>query len=136
MRAKKETYIVAAVSLLLCTFIAASAQTKTVNVKFVRGTSEATYSNTITGYGVVDFVLSARANQQLTAALISSTNDKALFTVMQNGDRIAEDASETTSWTGILPNSGRYTVRVLMMRNDARRTKTPVKFRLRISITN
>jgi len=114
--------------------IANSAQTKKVNVKFAQGTSEATYTNSITGYGVVDFVFAARENQQLTATIVNSTANKAMFTVMQNEDRIADDAGEITDWSGRLPSTGNYTVRVYMMRNEARRTKTPVKFTLRIRI--
>jgi hypothetical protein len=136
VKTKTAGKILSVVFVLLLGAIAASAQTKTVNVRFAAGASEATYTNSVTGYGVVDFVLTAWANQQLTATLVSSTGNKAILTVMQNDERVADDASETTDWTGRLPNNGKYTVRVLMMRNDARRTKTPVKFTLRIRITN
>ena len=129
-------HIIGVLSIMVIGAIAGSAQTKTVNVKFAAGTSEATYSNTVTGYGVVDFVFSAKENQQLTATLVSSSGNKAVLTVMKNGDRVADDASETTEWTGRLPSSGNFTVRVGMMRNDARRTKSAVKFTLRIRITN
>jgi len=133
---RKAKYLFTLVAVLILGATAASAQTKTVHVKFAAGASEATYTNSVTGYAIVDFVLGAKANQQLTATLVSSTGNKAILTVMQNGDRVAEGASETTEWTGRLPGDGSYTVRVGMMRNDARRTKGPVKFSLRIRITN
>ena len=123
-----------AIYILFLGTIANSAQTKKVNVKFAQGASEATYTNSITGYGVVDFVFAARENQQLTATVVNSTANKAMFTVMQNEDRVADDAGEITDWSGRLPSTGNYTVRVYMMRNEARRTKTPVKFTLRIRI--
>jgi hypothetical protein len=111
-----------------------SAQARTVNVHFGRGSSEGNFRNSIKGYDSVDFVFSARAGQRISVTLLSSTKDKAIFTIMKDGDPIAGDAVETKDWTGDLPSDGKQVVRVYMMRADARRTKTPVSFALRISI--
>lgn len=120
-------------------FVAATAtaysQTKTINVRFKPGASEATYSNSVTGYGVADFVFSAKAGQNLTATLVSSTGNKAILTVMKNGLMVADDASQVTEWSGDLSSGGRHVIRVGMMRADARRTKGAVRFTLRIRIT-
>lgn len=134
---KNAKYILALIAVLFCGAIASSAQTKRVTVKFKPGTSEATYTNTVSGYGTVDFIVGGvKANQQMTATLTSSTGDKAILTVLRNGERIADDAAETTDWTGNIPADGAYTVRVGMTRNDARSTKGAVKFTLLIRVLN
>lgn len=114
---------------------AAYSQTKTINVRFKPGASEATFSNSVTGYGVADFVFNAKAGQNLTVTLISSTGNKAILTVLKNGLMVADDASQVTEWSGTLTSGGRHVVRVGMMRADARRTKGAVRFKLRIRIT-
>ncbi len=123
------------VLLFVAATVSANSQTKTINVKFKPGTSEATYTNSVSGYGVADFVFSARAGQRLTATLVSSTGNKAILTVMKNGLMVADDASQVTEWSGDLRENGRHVVRVGMMRADARRTKGAVRFTLRIRIT-
>ncbi|MBX7053975.1 MAG: hypothetical protein K1X36_03390 [Pyrinomonadaceae bacterium] len=111
----------------------ASAQRK-VNVRFKPGTSSATYSGTVAGYAYVDYVFTAKAGQQIHALL--DGNNKAILGVMRNGLRIAEDSVETREYSGELPSNGTYIVRVGMMRADARRTKSAIRYSLEISITD
>jgi hypothetical protein len=109
---------------------------KTITVKFPTGATEASYTDSFSGYGYIDYVFDAKADQNLTAELTKSDGNKAVMTVMRNGNPVEMDASQVQGWTGLLPDSGRYTVRVGQMRNDARNGDKPVKFSLLISIVN
>ncbi len=112
------------------------AQTKRINVKFAKGASSGTYSNTVTGYGSADFYVNAKGGQKMSAKLTSS-NRFLYFLVIRdpkNPEAIADDARDATNWTGELPEDGNYIVRVFLVRAEARRNKTPVRFSLRIGV--
>lgn len=112
------------------------AQTKKINVKFRPGTSSATLQNTVTGYGSADFYVKASGGQEMSAKLTSS-NKGLYFLIIRdpaNAEAIADDARDATSWSGELPEDGTYIIRVFLVRAEARRNKTPVKFSLRIGI--
>ena len=111
-------------------------QTKTVTVRFPTGATEASYTDSFSGYGTVDYKFDAKADQNLTAEITSSDKDKAILTVMRNGAVVESDASMVQGWTGVLPASGSYMIRVGQMRNDARNGTTPVKFGFRIRIVD
>lgn len=111
-------------------------ETKTVTVRFPAGATEASYTDSFSGYGTIDYNFDAKADQELTAEITSSDKNKAILTVMRNGIAVEGDASMVQGWTGILPATGSYTIRVGQMRNDARGGNTPVKFGLRIQIVN
>jgi hypothetical protein len=109
---------------------------KVVQVRFPTGATEASYTDSFAGYAYVDYNFDARADQNLTAEITQSDGDKAIMTVMRNGDPIESDASMVQGWTGILPENGRYTIRVGQMRNDARTGDEAVKFSLTIRIVD
>ena len=109
---------------------------KTVTVKFPAGATEASYTDSFSGYAYIDYVFDAKANQNLTAEITKSDGNKAILTVMRTGNPVENDASMVQGWTGILPDTGRYTVRVGQMRNDAQRGDTPVKFSILIRIVD
>jgi len=109
---------------------------KTVTVRFPTGATEASYTDSFSGYGYVDYVFDAKANQSMTAEITKADGNKAILSVMKDGGPVETDASQVQGWTGTLPENGRYTVRVGQMRNDARSDDKPVKFSLLISITD
>ena len=111
-------------------------QTKSVNVRFPTGATEASYTDSFAGYGTVDYKFDAKANQELTAEILTSDGNQAVLTVMRNGAPVESDASMVQGWTGILPANGSYVIRVGQMRNAARREEKPVKFSLRIQIVD
>ena len=122
--------------IVLVSVSATFAQTKRINVKFRKGTTSGTYANTVTGYGSADFYVSAKGGQEMSAKLTSS-NRFLYFLVIRdpkNAEAIADDARDATNWTGELPEDGNYIVRVFLVRAEARRNKTPVKFSLRIGV--
>jgi hypothetical protein len=107
-----------------------------VTVRFPTGATEASYTDSFSGYGYIDYVFDAKAYQNLTAEITKADGNKAILTVMRNGDAVDTDASQVQGWTGILPDTGRYTIRVGQMRNDARSSDKPVKFSILIRIVN
>ena len=110
--------------------------TKTVTVKFPTGATEASYTDSFSGYGYIDYIFDAKANQKMTVEITKADGNRAIVTVMKNGNPVEIDASQVQGWTGFLPENGRYTVRVGQMRNDARKDDKPVKFSLLISIVD
>jgi hypothetical protein len=112
------------------------AASKTVAVKFPTGATEASYTDSFSGYGYIDYVLDARANQNMTAEITKADANRAVLSVMRNGNPVENDSSEVQGWTGILPENGRYTIRVGQTRNDARKDDKPVKFSILVSIVN
>jgi hypothetical protein len=109
---------------------------KTVTVRFPTGATEASYTDSFSGYGYIDYVFDAKANQSLTAEITKADGNKATLTVMRNGNPVEADASQVQGWTGILPDTGRYTIRVGQTRNEARSSDKPVKFSILIRIVN
>jgi hypothetical protein len=110
--------------------------TKTVTVRFPSGATSASYTDSFSGYGTIDYKFDAKAGQSLTAEITSSDQNKAILTVMRNGVAVDDDSSMVQGWTGLLPSSGTYVIRVGQMRNDARNGNTPVKFGLKIRIVD
>jgi hypothetical protein len=109
---------------------------KTVTVRFPTGATEASYTDSFSGYGTIDYKFDAKADQELTVEITSSDKNKAILTVMRYGEAVESDASMVQGWTGVLPANGGYTIRVGQMRSDARGGNTPVKFGLRIQIVD
>lgn len=110
--------------------------TKIVTVKFPTGATQASYTDSFSGYGYIDYIFDAKANQKMTVEITKADGNRAILTVMKNGNPVEIDASQVQGWTGFLPENGRYTVRVGQMRNDARKDDKPVKFSLLISIVD
>src|SRR5690242_397554 len=109
----------------------ASAQAKQ-RVSFARGTSSSTVSGTVRGYAYRDYVVRASAGQTLGVRL-KSANSYTVFTVFQPGGENLEGAAEMDEFSGDLPTSGDYVVRVLMMRAGARRPGAVANYSLTIS---
>jgi predicted RNA-binding protein with TRAM domain len=109
---------------------------KTVTVRFPTGATEASYTDSFSGYGYIDYVFDAKANQKMTAEITKADGNRAILSVMKDGGPVETDASQVQGWTGLLPENGHYTVRVGQMRNEARQDDKPVKFSLLISIVD
>jgi len=109
---------------------------KTVTVRFPTGATQASYTDSFSGYGYVDYVFDAKANQTMTAEITKADGNRAILSVMKGGGPVELDSSQVQGWTGKLPENGRYTIRVGQMRNDARDDDKTVKFSLLISITD
>ncbi|QTC87747.1 hypothetical protein [Brevundimonas pondensis] len=109
---------------LMAVALPATAQdhSRTERVQFARGASSATLHGNIHGYDTVDYVLAARGGQTLNVRL-QPTNASAYFNVTKQGADEALFVGSTSGdrFSGRLPSSGDYVVRVYLMRNAARR---------------
>lgn len=109
----------------------ASAQTKQ-RVRFAPGESGANVSGSVKGYKYIDYVVGARKGQMMSIILTGSPS--AEFAIMMpDGGNLGMDAVQVRQWSGELPASGDYAIRVLMPRAQARRGQT-ASFKLSISI--
>ena len=97
MRSVTGKLVLGFVVIVLVGVSATFAQTKRINVKFAKGASSGTYSNTVTGYGSADFYVNAKGGQEMSAKLTSS-NRFLYFLVIRdpkNAEAIADDAEES-----------------------------------------
>lgn len=130
-------HIVAAAALLAVVVPAvAQAPIRTERVQFARGTSSSTIKGTLKGDSITDYKVGARAGQTLHVALETS-NGSNYFNVTGPGADTAMFVGSTSgsSFTGTLPTTGDYTVRVYLMRNAARRNES-ANYTLTVSVAN
>jgi hypothetical protein len=94
-------------------------------VQFEQGLNYAVRSGTIRGYETVDYMLNAQAGQRMIVRVLRKTNGAFFFNVLPPGSETAlyvgSESARPDTWSGMLPASGDYTVRVYLMRNAARR---------------
>src|ERR1041384_7620848 len=107
-------------------------------IHFGAGKASATRKGRIRGYDARDYVLNAAAGQTMSVKLASSS-PFAYFSVFDKAkmDELETDPrpSEVTEWSGVLPRSGDYVVRVYLVRAEARRHGVAA-FTLTVSITD
>ncbi len=123
------------VSILLCIAafsFEASAQAKT-RVKFAKGTHGATVKGTVRGFAYRDYLVGASAGQTMDLKL-TATNGATIFSVFVPGGENLEGAAQMDEFTGELPRSGDYVVRVGMMRAEARRPGSVSSYTLKITV--
>ncbi|MEN9061652.1 SH3 domain-containing protein [Ponticoccus litoralis] len=103
-------------------------------VTFAPGTSGATISDRLRGYESIDYLLGASAGQTMTIEFTPS-NPSAYFNLLVGNDPAAIHIGSTSGnrFSGTLPASGDYRIRVFLMRNAARRDET-TDYTLRVSI--
>ena len=131
---KIKQFLPIAAAVLSITFFTALADAQArVVVKFPRGAHSASGKGTITGYNYIDYVLGARAGQNMIVEL-DSTNDKAQFVVMDPDKENVEYGTGVAEYSGELQKSGNYTVRVLMSRAQARRKGAATSFVITFTI--
>lgn len=112
------------------------AASQTRPVAFAKGSSSATLKGTVQGYGSVDYTLRAAAGQTMTVSM-KADNPAAYFNVLPPGSKdvaIHIGSTAGNDWTGVLEAGGTYTLRVYLMRSEARRGKASA-FTLQVGIT-
>ncbi len=123
---KNKGWIIAAVCLGVASTPAWAADgIRETAVQFAKGKSAATLKDRIKGDESVDYRLGAAAGQTMTVTLKPS-NRSTYFNVMAPGEdgAIFIGSTEGNKFSGRLPKSGDYVVRVYLMRNAARRNET------------
>src|SRR5215217_1213875 len=99
--------------------------TRTVDVRFPRGTSGTTINDSLTGYETINYRLGVSAGQRMDVTL-DTDNASSYFNITAPG---ASEALYNSSISGngtsvVIPSSGNYTISVYLMRNAARRNET------------
>jgi hypothetical protein len=121
---KKRLIIALPLALSVAGTIALAEDTRTERVEFRKGATSAHLEGTIVGYETVDYMLRAAAGQTMKVEVttnnrflyfnvIDTTTDEALF--------VGSSEAEPNTWSGELASDGDYTIRVYLMRNEARR---------------
>lgn len=111
----------AALSCTLALAPAAQATNQTRPVQFAKGASSATVKGAVRGDRYIDYTLRAAAGQTMKVDMDSRV---AYFNVLPPGSKdlaIYNSSVNGNSWSGTLEQAGAYTVRVYLMRNEARR---------------
>lgn len=126
---------IASIAWVACTAVApAFAAGQTRPVQFAKGASAATLTGTVKGDSYVDYALRAGAGQTMTVSMASRL---AYFNVLPPGSKdvaIYNSSINGNEWRGRLEHAGQYTVRVYLMRNEARRG-TAADYTLTVGIT-
>lgn len=129
---RKILFITMLFALVALLNVDASAQVRT-RVRFPAGTHGTSVKGTVRGYDYRDYVVGAGAGQTMTVKLNSEAKPS-VFTIFQpNGDNL-EMAAEQNDFSGELPVKGDYVIRVLMMRNEARRKGSISNYTLKITV--
>jgi hypothetical protein len=128
---KKVLLLCILLCLLALTISPLNAQKKT-RVRFARGASHATLTGTIRGFAYKDYVVHAFAGQTIEVRLAEW--NKCVFTVFNPDGSNLDIGADHDQFTNELPVTGDYVVRVLMMRNEARRKGSASSYKLTISI--
>ena len=115
---------------VLTTESAAQAKSR---IRFPAGASSAAVKGTVRGYAYRDYVVRANADQTITAS-VSSANRYTVLTIFRpDGDNL-DGAAQRDEFSGALPVTGDYVIRVGMMRAGARRRGAVSHFTLKVSI--
>lgn len=117
----------------------ASDEVRHVDVHFAAGESSATLTDTITGYGSVDYLLDARAGQTMSVVFEPSST-AAYFNIYEPGKGPGEEAMfigavNGNEYAGVLPLDGTYTIQVYLVRAAARRGESS-DFQIHVGIDN
>ena len=107
----------------------------THQVHFDKGTNGTTVQDSVKGYDTLNYKLGAKAGQSMRVSLESK---KAFINIFEPGKGPGDEAmfrgsAEGSSYVGMLPKSGTYTIQVFLMRNEARRGTT-ASYKLHIGI--
>jgi len=129
---KRSTLLVALLAILLETAAVTASQNKPQRVRFEKGRSSATIHGHVAGFDTQDYVIAARAGQQMDIR-ITASNASTYFVLYSINDR-ATDMNETDHYSLETTESGDYVIRVFMMRSAARRKGATYNYSLTISI--
>ena len=130
MRRVSRVFLLFACLVLLGGFVAGQSKER---VKFKKKATSAKVKGTIRGYNYRDYLIEASAGQTMVVKL-SSLNTYTMLSIFRpNGDNL-EGAAQVLDYSGRLPESGDYVIRVAMMRAEARRKGSASDYSLTISI--
>ena len=122
---------------LICLALAPAGQAQPIEekrVSFATGTSGATIRGALKGEQITDYLLGASAGQTMNVDF-STTNPAGYFNLMIGNDPAAIHIGSVAGnhYSGVLPASGDYRIRVYLMRSAARRGES-ADYTLSVSI--
>lgn len=105
--------------------VALSQDARNVDVRFPRGSSGTTITDTISGYQTINYRIGVSAGQNMSVQL-DTDNSSNYFNIIAPG---ASEAAFNSSMSGNsanfrIPSSGNYVISVYLMRNAARRNES------------
>ena len=105
-------------------------------IAFAPGDTEATVQDTITGYDSVDYLVGARAGQDMSVTLETDNTANYFNIIPPNEENVATFVGSTSgnSFADQLDLDGDWKIRVYLMRSAARREET-ANFSLTVSVT-
>ena len=120
---KASWLLVTALVLLLAPVHASWAQdVRTVDVRFPRGSSGTTLSDTITGYQTINYRIGVTAGQTMSVQLDTDNSSNDFNINAPGASAAAYNSSISGNSTNFrIPSSGNYIISVYLMRNAARR---------------
>lgn len=113
----------------------AQVQIPTQRVQFAPGATSATIEDTIRGYEIIDYLVSARAGQSINVSM-ATNNSANYFNILAPGENevaMFNGSVNENQFEGTLPATGDYKIRVYQMRSAARRNEV-ANYRLEIVI--
>ena len=110
----------------------ATSQIKT-RLRFPTGASSTAVKGTIRGYAYRDYIVRANADQTITTSVASANRYTILTIFRPDGDNL-DGAAQMGDFSGVLPVTGDYVIRVGLMRAGARRPGAASNFTLKVSI--
>jgi hypothetical protein len=136
MRLHRLSSTLCALTIALSLAPAAHAASQTRTVQFAKGTSAAMIKGSVKGYDTKDYTLRAGAGQTMKVSMEAS-REGAFFNVLPPGSKdvaLYNSSVNGNEYAGTLDKAGTYTIRVYLMRNEARRG-TKADFTLNVGIT-
>ena len=116
--------------------VSAKDEIRKERVQFKKGTTTATIKGHIKGYETVDYLLGAKAGQNMNVSL-ATKHGATYFNILAPGENEVAMFNASVSqnqYEGALPASGDYKIRVYMMRSAARRIEA-ASYTLTVGIT-
>lgn len=123
MTLSRAASVLLALAIALGVAPAVHAASQTRPVQFAKGTSAATIKGSVKGYDTMDYTLRAAAGQTMTVSMKAS-HAGAFFNVLPPGSKDVATYNSSVGgndFSGTLEKAGTYTIRVYLMRNEARR---------------
>lgn len=108
------------------------AQAKT-RIRFPAGASSVAVKGTVRGYAYRDYTVRANADQTISTSVRSANRYTILTIFLPDGGNL-DGAAQIDEFSGPLPVTGDYVIRVGMMRAGARRPGAISNFTLKVSI--
>ncbi|MBJ3783732.1 SH3 domain-containing protein [Devosia sediminis] len=120
-----RAFVALALAALLAVLPAGAQDNRTVDVRFPRGASGTTVSDSITGYQSINYRIGVSAGQRMSVQLDTS-NASNYFNITAPGasEALFNGSVSGNSTTFTIPSSGTYVVQVYLMRNAARRNES------------